>query len=100
MHTGHHHEPNEPNHGPTEGWREAGVTADEWEGLHHLLELVRAEHKRMELSPERRDQIRDRLMARLDKMERRRRRVRTFLASASALLLAGLAVRFVIRART
>ena len=63
MHTGHHqHEE------PTEGWREVGVTADEWEGLQNLLELVRREHKRTELSPERREQIRERLMARLEKM--------------------------------
>jgi len=94
MHTGHHEHPE-----PTKGWREAGVTSDEWEGLHQLLELVRAEHQRMELSPERRNQIRDRLMQRLDKMERRRRRVRVFFASASALLLAALAAKLVARAR-
>ena len=91
MHTGHHHE-------PTEGWREVGVTPDEWEGLHNLLELVRQEHHRLELSPERREQIRERLMQRLDRLERRRRRVRRFLVGASALLLAAFAVKLVARA--
>jgi hypothetical protein len=94
MHTSHQHHPE-----PTEGWREVGVTADEWQGLHNLLELVRAEHKRNELTPERRDQIRDRLFQRLDKLERRRRRVRVFLTGASALLLAALTVKLVAHAR-
>ena len=34
METGNHLE-------PTEGWREAGITAEEWARLQSLLELVR-----------------------------------------------------------
>jgi hypothetical protein len=94
MHTGHHQEPTEP----TAAWREAGVTSEEWEGLHSLLELVRREHLRTELSPERREQIRERLMQSLDKLERRRRRVRAFLVGACALLAAALAAKLVARA--
>jgi ferric-dicitrate binding protein FerR (iron transport regulator) len=91
MQTGHHHE-------PTEGWREVGVTPEEWERLEHLLALVREEHLRTELSAERREQIRERVMARLEKNERRRRRWRMFAFGAGGALLAGVALRFVSRA--
>ena len=93
MQTGHHH------HEPTEGWRDAGVTIEVWERLEHLLALVREEHLRTELSAERREQIRERVMARLEKNERRRRRWRMLAVGAGAALLAGLAVKLVSRAR-
>ena len=50
METGNHLEPGE-------GWREAGVGGEEWARLQSLLELVRREHQRTELSPERRAQL-------------------------------------------
>jgi len=92
MQTGHHHE-------PTEGWREAGVGREEWTRLHDLLELVRQEHKRMELSPERREQIRQRVMERFERNERRRRRWRAFALTAGAALVAGVVISRVIHAR-
>jgi len=63
-----------------------------------LLELVRREHL-TELSPERRDQIRARVLERLERYEVQRRRRRAILAAASAVALAGLALTLVIRAR-
>jgi hypothetical protein len=82
MHAGNHLE-------PTEGWREAGVSVEEWARLESLLELVRREHQRTELSPERRDQIRDRVLAPFAKLEARRRRGRVFFAAAGVALAAG-----------
>jgi hypothetical protein len=82
METGSHAE-------PTEGWREVGVTPEEWARLQSLLELVRQEHLRTELSPERRDQIRERVLARFELYERRRRRWRVFLAATGVALVAG-----------
>jgi hypothetical protein len=92
METGHHHE-------PTEGWRDAGVPREEWERLEHLLELVRREHLRTELSPERREQIRVRVMERLEATERRRRRWRMVAVGAGAALVAGLVLTVVVQAR-
>ena len=92
METGNHLE-------AAEGWREAGVTSEEWTRLQRLLELVRREHQRTELSPERRDQIRERVLARVERMVRRRRRARAIAAGASAVLLAGLVLALVVRAR-
>jgi ABC-type protease/lipase transport system fused ATPase/permease subunit len=82
MQTGQHH------HEPTKGWREAGVSREEWTRLESLLELVRQEHKRMELSPERREWIRERVMERFERNERRRRRWRAVAIGAGALLVA------------
>jgi hypothetical protein len=76
---------------PDEGWRQAGVTGEEWARLQSLLELVRREHHRTELDPERREQIRERVMERLERQEARQRRRRMLVARASALLLVGLA---------
>ena len=92
METGNHLEPGE-------GWREAGVGGEEWARLQSLLELVRREHQRTELSPERRAQIRERVMERVESNERRRRRARAIVAGASTLLLAGLVLTLVIHAR-
>lgn len=82
-------------HEQDEGW---GVQGEEWTKLHALLELVKREHRMEELSPERREQIRDRVLARVDQIEARRRRVRVILTGASGLLLAGVVLAFVIRA--
>ena len=84
---------------PTEGWREIGVTPEEWARLQRLLEIVRQEHLRTELSPERRDQIRDRVLARFEQLEARRRRWRIFLAAAGVALLAGAVATAALRAR-
>jgi hypothetical protein len=93
METGKHLEPGE-------GWgREGAVGGEEWARLHALLELVRQENQRAELSPERREQIRERVLARWERYEARRRRVRAFVVGASAVLLAGLIVSLVVRAR-
>ena len=93
METGNHLEPNE-------GWREAGVSGEEWGRLQSLLELVRREQQRTELSPERREQIRDRVLERVARYELRRRRWRRFVAAAGAALVAGIVVAVVARARS
>ena len=82
--------------GADEGWGVAGT--EEWTRLQALLELVRREH-RAELTPERREEIREHVMERLERNEIRRRRVRTFVTAASAVLLAGFVLTAVIRAR-
>lgn len=83
-----------------EGWGgERGMGREEWTRLQGLLDLVRREHQRTELDPERRERIRARVLERWERHEARRRRWRRFLALASALLLARLAVKLVARAR-
>ena len=81
--------------GQDEGW---GVHGEEWTRLHSLLELVKREHRMDELSPERREQIRERVLERLDQIEARRHKVRVILTGASALLLAGLVLAVALRA--
>jgi len=81
--------------GQDEGW---GVQGEEWTRLHGLLELVKREHRMEELSPERREQIRERVLERLDQIEALRHKVRVILTGASALLLAGLVLAVAIRA--
>jgi hypothetical protein len=81
---------------PGEGW---GDRSEEWARLQSLLDLARQAHL-TELTPERREQIRERVLDRIERNELRRRRVRAFVAAASAALLACLALRFVFRART
>ena len=83
METGSHLEPGE-------GW---GGRSEEWARLQSLLDLARQAH-RTELSPERRDQIRERVLERIERNERRRRRLRALLAGASALFLGGLALKW------
>jgi hypothetical protein len=90
METGSHLEPGD-------GWGAGG--GEEWARLRSLLELVRREHQQNELSPERRNQIRERLLERLQRIQVRRRRLRSLGAAASAMLLAGLVLTLVIRAR-
>jgi len=63
-------------------------------------ELVRQEQQRTELSPERRDQIRERVLERVERYEVRRRRWREFMLGVSAVLVTSVAVALVIRART
>src|SRR5437764_1054994 len=77
---------------PNEGWGEGVVGGDEWARLQGLLELVRREGQRTELSPERREQIRERVLERLERHEARRRRWRAFVVGAGALLVAGILV--------
>ena len=90
METGSHLEPGD-------GWGTAG--GEELARLRRLLELVREENQRVELSAERKEQIRERLLERLHRNEIRRQRQRWLGAAASAVLLAGVAVTLVIRAR-
>jgi len=80
-----------------EGWGEGG--GEEWTRLQSLLELVRREHKRTELSQERRDQLRERVLQRIERTEVRRRRVRAIVRAASAMLLAGVVLTLIVRAR-
>ena len=77
---------------PNEGW---AVRGEELVRLQHLLELARQAH-RTELSQEKRDEIRERVLARLDAVEARRRRVRVVVAAVSGALLAGLVLTFVV----
>ena len=71
---------------------------EDWARLHSLLELAREAHRNA-LSPEERDRIRERVLARLERNEARRRWVRALVVGASAVLLAGLVVTLVVRAR-
>jgi hypothetical protein len=80
----------------TAGHLESG---DEWGRLQSLLELVRQEYHRAELSPERHQQIRERVLERLERYAVRRRRRRALGAAASAVLLAGLALFTALRFR-
>jgi len=80
---------------PDEGWGEGG---EDWTRLQSLLELVRREHL-TELSPERRDEIRERVLQRLEMAEAQRRRRRRAFVAASTVLLAGLILTLAIRAR-
>ena len=75
---------------PARAWGQEYVGGAEWARLQSLLELVRREHRRMELDPERCDRIRQRVVARLERAEARRRRWRAVVATAGAVLLLGL----------
>jgi hypothetical protein len=76
-----------------EGW---GATGAEWERIERLLALARSAPPD-ELSPERRQQILDRVIERFEKHEIRRRRARFFLGAAAVVLLGGLVSRLVRR---
>jgi hypothetical protein len=75
---------------PAEGWGKDYVSGEEWARLQNLLDLVRREHLRTEMSPERREQIRERVLERFEQAEARRHRVRTLVARTSLVLLAGM----------
>lgn len=77
--------------------REWGVPGPEWAHIERLLELARSA-PRDELSPERRQQILERVLARVEKNDRRRRRARFLLAAAAVVLLGGF-VSTLVRAR-
>jgi hypothetical protein len=81
---------------PDEGW---GGGREDLARLQSLLELVRREHQTAELSPERRAQIRERVLERFEKDQVRRRRRRRFALAASAVLLAGLMLTLAVRSR-
>ena len=69
----------------------------EWAGLERLIALARSAQE-VEFTPERREELRQRLLEKLDRMERERERrrhrlrvaARVLLAGASTMLLAGL----------
>ena len=62
----------------------------EWDRLQSLLELARRAH-RTEMDPERRERVRERVLARLERNRIRRRVARIVLAAgASIAMLAGL----------
>ena len=84
---------------PGDGWGESGFGGEEWARLQSLLDLVRRENHRTELSAERREQIRARVMERVERNERRRRWARAIVVGASTMLFAGLVLTLVIRAR-
>jgi len=66
---------------------------EDWARIERLLELARSAH-REELSPERRERIRQGLLERLERDRIRRRRVRAFVIGASSVVLAGLLLMF------
>ena len=80
---------------PGEGWGEGG---EDLARLQTLLDLVRREQQ-TELSPERRERIRARVLDGWERYEARRRRRRAIVAVASTVLMAGLVLALVIRAR-
>ena len=71
---------------------------EDWARIERLLELARSAH-REELSPERRERIREGLLMRLERNRIRRRRLRAIVTGASTVLLAGLLLMFVRGAR-
>ena len=77
-----------------EAW---GADGAEWARIERLLELARSA-PREELSPERREHIRERLLERLERNRIRQRRARFFLTGAAVLLVGALVTRLV-RAR-
>lgn len=78
--------------------------SEEWARIEKLIALARSAYED-EFTPERREQLRQRLLAKLDQVERERERrrnrrrvaTRVFLAGASAMLLAGLLLKLVSR---
>jgi len=92
METGNHLEPGE-------GWGGERGGPESWARLQGLLDLVRQEQKRTELSPERRAQIRERVLERFEQYEVRRRRWRAFAVAAGALMVTGVLVMVAARMR-
>jgi len=81
-----------------EGWGDTG--SEEFARLQSLLELVRRENQRTELSPERREQLRERVLQRWEQYEARRRKARVLFAIGSALVLTSVVLTLAIRARS
>jgi len=81
-----------------EGWG-GEVSGESWARLQSLLELVREENRRVELSPERREELRERVLARVARMEVQRRRRRALVRAASAVFLAGMILTVFVRSR-
>jgi hypothetical protein len=77
---------------PVRAWGQEYVGGEEWARLQSLLELVRRGHRSTELSAERLDKIRERVLARVEQAEARRRRWLAVVAGAGAVLLLGLAL--------
>ena len=69
-----------------ESAQEWGLAGEDWARLDGLLALVRNAHLGEELSPERRAQIRERVLERVERQWARRRLAHRLLAGASALL--------------
>jgi len=65
-----------------------------WERIERLLALARSAH-RTELSPERREQIREALLDKLARMRERRLMARAFVAGASTMVLVALLLKLV-----
>lgn len=65
-----------------------------WAKVEKLIALARSA-QRTELSPERRERIRQGLLRKLEQNRQRRRVARAFAAGASAMLLAGLLLKIV-----
>ena len=65
-----------------------------WERVDRLLALARSAH-RTELSPERRERIREQLLDKLARIRERRLMARAFVAGASTMVLAALLLKLV-----
>jgi hypothetical protein len=65
-----------------------------WERVERLLALARSAH-RTELSPERRERIREELLDKLARIRERRLMARAFVAGASTMVLAALLLKLV-----
>jgi len=70
-------------------WGQDYVTNADWARLQSVLDLARREHQQTELTPERRDEIRERVLARVERAESRRRRWQSFVTGASLVLFVG-----------
>jgi hypothetical protein len=69
-------------------------SSQDWSKVETLIALARSAH-RAELSPERRERIREALLDKLERNRQRRRMARAFAAGASTVLLAGLLLKIV-----
>ena len=67
--------------------------SEDWARVERLIALARSAYE-VELTPERRTQIRQRLLDKLDQMERERERRRNRRRTAARLLLAGVSTMF------
>ena len=65
-----------------------------WERVERLLALARSAH-RTELSPERRERIREQLLDKLARIRERRLMARAFVAGASTMVMAALLLKLI-----